>query len=54
MPADIRLIEAHRLQTDESMLSGESLPVAKQAEAELDPETPLAERCTLLHAAARW
>ena len=32
VPADLRLLEAHELECDESTLSGESLPVAKSAE----------------------
>lgn len=47
--ADLRLIESKELQTDESMLTGESDPVTKDAGAELEADTPLAERATLLH-----
>jgi Ca2+-transporting ATPase len=41
--ADIRLIEAAKLQADESTLTGESLPVGKQTNA-LPAETPVMER----------
>jgi magnesium-transporting ATPase (P-type) len=43
VPADLRLIRQHELQTDDSMLTGESLPVARQSE-ELPLDTILAER----------
>ncbi|TDX31464.1 P-type E1-E2 ATPase [Modicisalibacter xianhensis] len=49
VPADLRLIESTNLQSDESLITGESTPVDKDAEAELDDDTPLAERQTLLH-----
>ncbi|GAB2801988.1 HAD-IC family P-type ATPase [Halomonas shantousis] len=49
VPADLRLVESSSLQADESMLTGESNPVDKDAEAQLDAETPLAQRQTLLH-----
>lgn len=41
--ADLRLIEGSKLQCDESTLSGESLPVAKQTGA-IENEVPLFER----------
>jgi Ca2+-transporting ATPase len=43
IPADLRIIGADRLQVDESALTGESVPVAKEAEP-VSAETPLAER----------
>jgi len=47
IPADMRLITATNVAADESTLTGESLPVAKQLES-LDPRTPLAERSNML------
>ena len=46
VPADLRLIRVHELQTDEAMLTGESLPVAKQTHA-LPEDSVLAERVNL-------
>ncbi|NGP89891.1 cation-translocating P-type ATPase [Fodinibius halophilus] len=46
--ADLRLIEASKLQADESALTGESLPVSKSAEA-VDQQTVLAERTSMLY-----
>ncbi len=42
--ADIRLIESNNLCVDESSLTGESLPVEKNADVVLNKDTPLAER----------
>ena len=44
VPADARLLHSVLLQTDESALTGESLPVEKDAGLVLDAQTPLAER----------
>jgi P-type Ca2+ transporter type 2C len=46
--ADLRLVEANRLEADESTLTGESVPVAKDIES-VPAETPLAERRSMLY-----
>jgi P-type Ca2+ transporter type 2C len=46
--ADLRVVEASRLEADESTLTGESVPVAKNVEP-VPPATPLAERHSMLH-----
>ncbi len=48
--ADMRLIRAVELQADESQLTGESVPVYKQAEALSDPEVPLADTFNMIFA----
>ncbi|MDZ7691096.1 MAG: hypothetical protein U5K69_08160 [Balneolaceae bacterium] len=45
--ADLRILEASRLQADESALTGESLPVSKHADP-VPPDTVLAERSSML------
>src|SRR5690606_10297578 len=45
--ADLRLLEARGLQLDESLLTGEALPVAKDAGAKLEPAALLADRSTV-------
>jgi Ca2+-transporting ATPase len=46
--ADARLIEARRLSVDESSLTGESLPVAKNIAAIVDADVPLADRTNMV------
>jgi Ca2+-transporting ATPase len=46
--ADLRIVEASRLQANESTLTGESLPVGKQIEP-VGQEAPLAERHSMLY-----
>ncbi len=48
IPADLRLIEVSDLELDESALTGESVPVAKQLEP-VDEDTPLAERASMAY-----
>jgi magnesium-transporting ATPase (P-type) len=52
VPADLRLLMAHGVEVDESLLTGESLPVAKDAAFAGDPSTPLADRRNMAHAAS--
>ncbi len=44
MPADARLLECAALKADESAMTGESVPVEKEPEASLPPETALGDR----------
>ncbi|KAA0107900.1 cation-translocating P-type ATPase [Mycolicibacterium sp. P1-5] len=48
VPADARLTQGADLEVDESSLTGESLPVAKQTQA--TPAVPLGDRACMLHA----
>lgn len=50
VPADARLLDSHDLHIDESLLTGESLPVSKQASQILGPDTGLADRVNMAHA----
>ena len=49
VPADIRLISGHELDADESLLTGESMSVAKDADA-LVEATAIGDRRNMLHA----
>jgi Ca2+-transporting ATPase len=44
VPADLRLLEAVNLRVEEASLTGESLPVQKNAAAVLDQDVPLGDR----------
>jgi magnesium-transporting ATPase (P-type) len=48
VPADLRLIEVHELTVDESMLTGESVPVGKHA-LTIPYETALADRVNMAY-----
>ncbi|MBN9101044.1 MAG: cation-transporting P-type ATPase [Pseudonocardia sp.] len=48
--ADARLVTAHDLQVDEAMLTGESLPSARDPDALCAVEAPVGDRLTMLHA----
>ncbi len=48
IPADGRLITAATLEVDEAPLTGESLPVAKDAAVRLEPETTLGDRIDMV------
>ncbi len=49
VPADARLFEVHALRIDESMLTGESLPVDKRVEA-AKPDADLGDRTGMVYA----
>ncbi len=49
LPADVRLLDTRHLTLDESALTGESLPVEKEAQSTLPPDFPLAERLNLAY-----
>ena len=50
VPADARVLECSRLQADESALTGESVPVEKEAREALPPDTPLGDQVNVLSA----
>ncbi len=47
--ADARVVEAHRLSTNEAALTGESLPVRKAPADDVAPDAPLGERRNMVH-----
>jgi len=49
IPADCRLIESHDLVVDESTLTGESLPVSKEANLIFDKEVAFADRKNMVY-----
>ncbi len=50
VPAAIRLLWGQGIEADEALLTGESVPAAKDAEAAVVSNTPLADQANMLHA----
>jgi Ca2+-transporting ATPase len=48
VPADARILEAYSLEVDESSLTGESLPVTKDASAVLPPQTRVIDQINMV------
>ncbi|MBV8526597.1 MAG: hypothetical protein JOY71_31545, partial [Acetobacteraceae bacterium] len=49
VPADGRVIECQALSVNEGLLTGESLPVSKNADSLTDPALPLADRVNMVY-----
>ncbi len=49
VPADVRLVDSASLAVQEASLTGESVPVEKQAAAVLEPRTALADRTNMAY-----
>ncbi len=49
VPADIRLIESANLKVQEASLTGESVPVEKDADEEVKKESPLGDRTNMVY-----
>ncbi|KEF61366.1 potassium/sodium efflux P-type ATPase, fungal-type [Exophiala aquamarina CBS 119918] len=52
VPADIRLMEVMNFETDEALLTGESLPVQKEADEVFDPETGPGDRLNVAYSSS--
>lgn len=52
VPADIRLLESVNLKVDESSLTGESVPVEKDAEVIFDGVTEIGDRTNYIHSSS--
>ncbi|KAF3481383.1 calcium-transporting ATPase 3 [Arthroderma uncinatum] len=52
VPADIRLIEAINFETDEALLTGESVPVRKEANAVFDDDTGPGDRLNICYSSS--
>lgn len=52
IPADIRLMEVMNFETDEALLTGESLPVTKDADAVFDIETGPGDRLNVAYSSS--
>lgn len=49
VPADCRLVESASLKADEAALTGESVPVEKNAQAVIDENAPLGDRLNMVY-----
>lgn len=52
VPADLRLIESTNLEADEALLTGESLPVVKNADEVFDCECPVGDRSNMAYSSS--
>lgn len=52
VPADLRLVDSANLKIQESSLTGESVPVEKEAEAHVQADCPLADRVTMAYSSS--
>lgn len=52
IPADLRLVEAVNFETDEALLTGESLPVRKEAEATFDDDVGPGDRLNVAYSSS--
>lgn len=52
IPADLRLIECNNFETDEALLTGESLPVAKDCNELYNQEIPVGDRLNLAYSSS--
>ncbi|KAJ5757330.1 uncharacterized protein N7511_006024 [Penicillium nucicola] len=52
VPADVRLVEAFNFETDEALLTGESLPVLKDATATFDTDTGPGDRLNIAYSSS--
>ena len=52
VPADLRIVEAMNFETDEALLTGESLPVSKSPDATLELDCPVGDRINMAFASS--
>ncbi|KAJ5109937.1 hypothetical protein N7532_002582 [Penicillium argentinense] len=52
VPADLRLVEAMNFETDEALLTGESLPVQKEVDATYDVDTGPGDRLNIVYSSS--
>ncbi|KAH2265337.1 hypothetical protein KXW26_004658 [Aspergillus fumigatus] len=52
VPADLRLVDAMNFETDEALLTGESLPVQKEVDTTFDPDTGPGDRLNIAYSSS--